>query len=139
MPNSLSYDLILCDDAENIIKGSFEYSLKDNNEISVDKDSKIETAASGSTTEVSTFEISGTIKVPEITGQNSTPVNGIAYVSMMGPPIASMVTAQVGMKLLSMEFNFIESNGIHIGGGLSWADEPMKPAKAWSVLGKKKS
>ncbi|THB72305.1 MAG: hypothetical protein D6B28_05685 [Gammaproteobacteria bacterium] len=139
MANSLSYDLVLCDDSENIIKGGFEYSLVDNNEISIEKGSKIESVTSSSTTEVSTFEITGTIKLPEVTGQDSISVNGIAYVSMMGPPIASMVSAQIDMKLLSMEFNFIESNGAHIGGGLSYAAEPMKPAKVWSVLGKKTS
>lgn len=137
MASSLSYDLILCDDSENLIKGTFEYSLVNNKDIAIEKGSGIESDGSNSTTEVSTFEITGTVKIPDITGENSIPVNGTAYVSMMGPPIASMVTAQVGMKLLAMEFNFIESDGAHIGGGLSWADQPMKPAKVWSVLGKK--
>ena len=137
MANSLSYDLVLCDDSKNIIEGTFEYSLVNKKEISTEKGSETESVVSSSDTEVSTFEITGTIKLPEVTGQESTPVNGITYVSMLGPTIASMVSAQIDMKLLSMEFNFIESNGAHIGGGLSYTAEPMKPAKVWSVLGKK--
>ncbi len=139
MASSLSYDLILCDDSENIIKGSFEYSLVNDKDIAIGKGSEIESAAAESTTQVSTFQISGTIKIPGVTGTESMSVGGVAYVSMMGPPIASMVTAQDGTKLLAMEFNFIESDGAHIGGGLSWTEEPMQPAKVWSVLGKKSS
>lgn len=136
MTNSLSYDLILCDDSANIIKGSLEYSLINDKEISTEKASVDTAAASQSTTEVGTFEVKGSIKLPEVTGEASVDVNGVAYVSMMGPPIATMLTAQIGMKLLSMEFNFIESNGVHIGGGLSWTEAPMQPAKAWGIIGK---
>ncbi len=137
MTNSISYALTLCDDEGNLIKGSLEYSLIDGKDIATEKSTVDTAATSQSTTEVGTFQVKGSIKLPEVTGEASVDVNGVAYVSMMGPPIATMLTAQIGMKLLSMEFNFIESNGAHIGGGLSWASEPMQPAKAWGIIGKK--
>lgn len=137
MTDSISYALTLCDDSENIIKGSLECSLINGKEI-VKEQNNVDTAAtSQSTTQVGTFEVKGTIKLPEITGEASVDVNGVAYVSMMGPPIATMLTAQIGMKILSLEFNFIESDGSHIGGGLSWTSAPMQPAKAWGFIGKK--
>lgn len=137
MTDSISYALTLCDDSGKLIKGEFEYSLVDDKSSSAEKLKNHDVDSSDPTVTLSTFKIVGTIKLPEVTGQESTPVKGTAYVSLMGPTLANIVIANLDMKTLSMEYNFIDSAGEHIGGGLSWTSAPMQPAKAWGLIGKR--
>ncbi|THB65037.1 MAG: hypothetical protein D6B27_09340 [Gammaproteobacteria bacterium] len=128
---SITYNLILCDDEKNITEGVLTYSMQDSKSASATDEI---TKLAEKNTEVSTFEIKGEITLPEITGSTAVEVSGMSYVSMMGPPISSILISQK-QGILSMQFNIIDSPGTHIGGGLSYAKEPMKPAKMWSVLG----
>ncbi len=137
MTNSISYALTLYNTAGKSITGNLSYSLK-TDQITTPEKQNIASAATETTTQVSIFPITGTLELPELTGEASTPINGQAYVSEMGPTIASMITAQIGMKILSMEFNFIDSAGKNIGGGLNWQAEPMQAGEAWCVLGARK-
>lgn len=86
------------------------------------------------TVELAVFKLAGTLTVPWVTGLGPVPVEGIALLSVLGPPLAYLFSSTDPQQPLSLQFNNIDAD--HIGGGLlTRPGEPLE--QVWSILGTK--
>jgi hypothetical protein len=120
------YQLTFHDPAGNEVAGTISYEI----EISKTDAATLRSSAkhpalalaetSGQTTEVGVFPATGTLNARDLTGVVEYPLQGLVYVSLMGPPIATIFIGHAGSTSISAQFNLIDSPGEFIGGALSW-------------------
>lgn len=92
----------------------------------------MEQAQQVDTAELSLFKIAGTLSVPLLTGFTPVPVEGLSFVSLLGPILTNLLSSTDPSRRLDMQFNFIGNN--NIAGGLLWRPGELRQ-QVFSVLG----
>ncbi|HWW69939.1 MAG TPA: hypothetical protein VN089_08365 [Duganella sp.] len=84
------------------------------------------------TVELSLFKLAGTLSVPLLTGLTPVPLEGISFVSLLGPTLTNLLGSTDDTRGLQMQFNFLGRD--NIAGGLLWRPGELRQ-QVFSILG----
>ena len=131
--DELVYNLLLKSPQGLTLLGTLRYRYTDLDALKAGELSALmEQAQQMDTIELSLFKLGGTLSVPLLTGFTPVPVEGISFVSLLGPTLTNLLGSTDPSRTLEMQFNFIDNN--HIGGGLLWRPGSLRQ-QAFSILG----
>jgi hypothetical protein len=92
----------------------------------------MEQAQQVDTVELTLFKLGGTLSVPLLTGFTPVPLEGISFVSLLGPTLTNLMSSTDPQRRLEMQFNYISNN--NIAGGLLWRPGELRQ-QVFSILG----
>ncbi|MGV7207673.1 hypothetical protein ACLB1G_07445 [Oxalobacteraceae bacterium A2-2] len=133
--SELIYKLILKNPEGDSVRGNLNYRFTDLDLPAASDLAQLvaETQLQRPKIELSIFTVQGTFTAPLATGPLPIPISGICLVSLVGPTLSTLFSSIEGTGLLGLQFNGIDSDAQHIGGGLLW--RPLGLEQVWSVLG----
>ena len=131
--DELVYNLLLQSPQGLTLLGTLRYRYTDLEALEVgDVSALMEQAQQVSTAEFTLFKLQGTLSVPLLTGFSPVPIEGISFVSLLGPTLTNLFSSTDPSRRLDMQFNFIDNN--HIAGGLLWRPGSLRQ-QVFSILG----
>ena len=131
--DELVYNLLLQSPQGLTLLGTLRYRYTDLEALEVGQVSALmEQAQQVSTAEFTLFKLQGTLSVPLLTGLSPVPIDGLSFVSFLGPTLTNLFSSTDPSRRLDMQFNFIDNN--HIAGGLLWRPNSLRQ-QAFSILG----
>ena len=131
--DEIVYNLLLTSPQGLTLLGTLRYRFTDLDALQgADVAALIEQAQQVSTAEFTIFRLQGTLSVPLLTGFSPVQIDGIALVSLLGPPLTYLFSSSDPSRRLDLQFNIIDNN--HIGGGLLWRPGTLRQTP-FSILG----
>lgn len=131
--DEIVYNLLLTSPQGLTLLGTLRYRYTDLEALQAgDVSALLEQAQQVGTAEFTLFKLQGTLSVPLLTGFSPVPVEGLSFVSLLGPTLTNLLSSSDPARRLDMQFNFIDNN--HIGGGLLWGPGTLRQTP-FSILG----
>ena len=131
--DEIVYNLLLTSPQGLTLLGTLRYRFTDLDALQgADVAALIEQAQQVSTAEFTIFRLQGTLSVPLLTGFSPVPIEGLSFVSLLGPTLTNLFSSREPLRRLDMQFNFIDNS--HIGGGLLWRPGTLRQTP-FSILG----
>lgn len=131
--DEIVYNLLLTSPQGLTLLGTLRYRFTDLDALQgADVAALIEQAQQVSSAEFTIFRLQGTLSVPLLTGFSPVRIDGIALVSLLGPPLTYLFSSSDPSRRLDLQFNIIDNN--HIGGGLLWRPGTLRQTP-FSILG----
>ena len=131
--DELVYNLLLKSPHGLTLLGTLRYRYTDLDALNTGEMAALmEQAQQVDTIELTLFKIAGTLSVPLLTGFTPVPVEGISFVSLLGPTLTNLLSSTDPQRRLDMQFNGI--TGDYIGGGLLWRPGELRQ-QVFSILG----
>ena len=128
---SVSYALALQGLDGSIFSGTLAFSAA----LPIDKQSSLQPSA-GERVWVYVEPLTGSLLIPDVLGSEPLSVNGVVFVSALGPTISFVLGGDRAQASVSFQFNLIDSPGQYIGGGLGYFPEGAgSPVTPYSVVG----
>ncbi len=111
----VTYTLTMFDLAGEKVTGKLTYGIVDDKKVS--NAGELTALADSTDTQVSVFTVKGKFTSADILGDEVCEVSGGMYVSLLGPPLTTILIGRCG-KMVTMQFNLVDSQGRNIGGAM---------------------